>query len=51
MAEEIERHHRSPAEMMHLRHGIFDEASTSVIATFTFREIGRLAEQGPDAGR
>jgi uncharacterized protein YcbX len=37
--------------MMQLRQGIFDEASISVIATDTVREIGRLAGQSPDVRR
>ena len=51
LAEEVGRRHRSPVEMMHLRHGIFDEACISVIAAATVREIGRLAEQQPDIRR
>src|ERR1700685_360856 len=43
LAAEIERRHGSPVEMMHLRGGIFDEASVSVIATDTIREIAGLA--------
>jgi uncharacterized protein YcbX len=37
--------------MMQLKHGIFDEASVSVIASDTVREIGRLAGQRPDVRR
>ena len=37
--------------MMHFRAGIFDEASVSVIAEETVREIARLAETGPDVRR
>ena len=37
--------------MMHLRHGIFDEASISVIAADTIREIGRLAGRDLDVRR
>jgi uncharacterized protein len=37
--------------MMQLKHGIFDDASISVIAADTVREIGRLAEQEPDVRR
>ena len=43
LAKEIGRRHGAPAQMMHLRHGIFDEASISVIACDTVCEIGRLA--------
>jgi uncharacterized protein len=34
-----------------LKHGIFDEASLSVIASNTVREIARLAGQSPDMRR
>jgi uncharacterized protein YcbX len=37
--------------MMQLRHGIFDDASISVIAVDTVREITQLAGQRPDARR
>jgi hypothetical protein len=37
--------------MMNLKHGVFDEASISVIASDTVREIGRLAGQSPDVRR
>jgi hypothetical protein len=37
--------------MIQLKHGIFDEASVSVIAFDTVREIGRLAGRGPDVRR
>ena len=37
--------------MMHLRDGIFDEASVSVISADTVREIGRVAGRGPDVRR
>ncbi len=37
--------------MMHLKHGIFDEASLSVISSTTVREIGRLAGQALDIRR
>ena len=37
--------------MMQLKHGIFDEASISVIAVETVCEISRLAEQSPDVRR
>ena len=51
LAAEIERRHRAPVQMMHLRDGVFDEASVSVIATDTVREIGRAAGIGPDVRR
>src|SRR6266516_7996771 len=37
--------------MMQLRNGFFDEASISVIASDTVREIGRLAGRSPDVRR
>ena len=37
--------------MMQLKHGIFDEASLSVIALDTVREICRLAGRSPDVRR
>jgi uncharacterized protein YcbX len=43
LAAEIGRRHGAPVKMMHLRHGIFDEASFSVITSDTVSEIGRLA--------
>lgn len=37
--------------MMGFKHGIFDEASVSVIAVDTVREIERVAGIGPDVRR
>ncbi|HUG52160.1 MAG TPA: MOSC N-terminal beta barrel domain-containing protein [Vicinamibacteria bacterium] len=51
LATEVGRRHRSPVQMMHLPHGIFDEASISVITSATIGEIGRLAAQRPDVRR
>lgn len=51
LAAEIGRRHGTPVQMMHLRHGIFDEASISVIASDTVREIGRLAGRDLDIRR
>lgn len=51
LAAEIARRHGASVEMMHLRAGIFDEASVSVIATDTVEEIGRLSETGTDVRR
>jgi uncharacterized protein YcbX len=51
LAAEIERRHRAPVQMMHLRDGIFDQASISVITTDTIEEIGRLAGVDPDVRR
>src|SRR4029078_34065 len=51
LAREVGRRYGSPVEMMQLRHGIFDEASLSVIASNTVHEIGRLAGVGLDVRR
>src|SRR5579864_444160 len=51
LAAEVERRYGAPVQMMQLRHGIFDEASISVIASDTVREIGRLAGRSLDVRR
>jgi MOSC domain-containing protein len=51
LAKEVGRRHRAPVQMMQLRHGIFDEASISVIASETVREIGHLAGRSLDVRR
>jgi len=51
LATEIGRRYGAPVEMMQLRHGIFDEASISVIASETVREIGRFAGRSLDVRR
>lgn len=51
LAAEVGRRHGAPVQMMHLRQGIFDEASISVITSDTAREICRLAEQNADLRR
>jgi len=51
LAKEVGRRHGAPVEMIQLRHGIFDEACVSVIASDTVREIGRLAGRGLDIRR
>ena len=51
MAAEVGRRYGAPVQMMQLRHGIFDEASISVIASDTIREIGRLAGRSLDVRR
>src|SRR5258706_822531 len=51
LAAEIGRRHGAPVQMMQLNHGIFDEATISVIATDTIDEISRLAGQSPDVRR
>jgi uncharacterized protein YcbX len=51
LAMEVGRRYGAPVQMMQLKHGIFDEASISVIASDTVREISRLAGQTPDVRR
>jgi len=51
LVAEVGRRHGSPVEMMHLRHGIFDDASISVIASEKVREIARLTELSADVRR
>jgi uncharacterized protein YcbX len=50
-AKEVGRRYGAPVQMMHLKHGIFDEASLSVITSDTVREISRLAGRIPDVRR
>jgi len=42
LAKEVGRRYGSPVEMMEMKHGIFDDACISVIASSTVHEIGRL---------
>ncbi|MFN7997404.1 MAG: MOSC domain-containing protein [Bryobacteraceae bacterium] len=51
LAVEIGRRHGARVQMMRLRHGIFDDACISVIASDTVREIGRLAGLSLDVRR
>jgi uncharacterized protein YcbX len=51
LATEVGRRYGAPVQMMQLRHGIFDDASISVIALDTVREIGRLAGLNADVRR
>jgi MOSC domain-containing protein len=51
LATEVGRRYGAPVQMMQLKHGIFDEASISVIASDTVREIGRLAARSADVRR
>jgi uncharacterized protein YcbX len=51
LSAEIGRRYGAPVEMMHLRNGIFDDASISVIALDTVHEICRLAGRSPDVRR
>jgi uncharacterized protein YcbX len=41
----------SPVQMMHMRSGIFDDASISIITSETVRELGRLAGRNLDVRR
>jgi uncharacterized protein len=51
LATEVGRRYGAPVQMMQLNHGIFDDASISVIASDTVREIGRLAGRNLDVRR
>ena len=51
LAREIGRRYGAPVEMMQLKHGMFDEASISVIAMDTVCEIARLAGLAPEVRR
>jgi uncharacterized protein len=51
LAADIGRRHGQPVEMMQLRHGVFDDASISVITSDTVREVCRLAATGADVRR
>jgi hypothetical protein len=51
LATEVGRRYGTPVQMMQLKHGIFDEASISVIAFDTVSEIGRLAGRSLDVRR
>jgi uncharacterized protein YcbX len=51
LAAEVGRRYGAPVQMMQVNNGIFDQASISVIAFDTVREIGRLAGRSPDVRR
>jgi uncharacterized protein YcbX len=51
LAADIERRHGRPVEMMQLKHGIFDDASISVITSDTVREVCRLGGASADVRR
>jgi uncharacterized protein YcbX len=51
LAAEVGRRYGAPVQMMQMQHGIFDEASISVIASDTVHEIGRLARRSLDIRR
>src|SRR5262249_32305344 len=51
LAADVGRRYGAPVEMMQLKHGVFDEASISVISIDTVREVCRLAGQSADVRR
>ncbi len=51
LAAEVGRRYGGPLQMMQLDHGMFDEASVSVITVDTVHEITQLAGQGADVRR
>jgi uncharacterized protein len=51
LAAEVGRRCREPVQMTHLRYGIYDEATISVIASGTVGEICRLAGRNADVRR
>jgi MOSC domain-containing protein len=51
LAMKVGRLHGAPVQMMRLIHGIFDDATASVIAFDTVCEIARLVGQNPDVRR
>jgi uncharacterized protein YcbX len=51
LAAEVGRRYGAPVQMMQMKHGIFDDASISVISSTTVGEICQLAEKSADARR
>ena len=51
LAADLGRRHGGPVQMMQLKHGIFDDATISVIAAGTVAEIGRLSQRPVDVRR
>jgi uncharacterized protein YcbX len=51
LRKEIATRHQADVELMHLRHGIFDEAAVSVIAKGTMQTIAREVGHGADVRR
>lgn len=51
LADQVGRQAGTAVEMMHLRHGVFDDASISVITSDTVGEVSRLAGVGADVRR
>lgn len=51
LAADVQRRHGAAVQMTHLKHGIFDDASLSVITSHTVGEICRLAGTDADVRR
>jgi uncharacterized protein YcbX len=51
LAADVARRYGAPVEMMQLKHGIFDDATISIIAAETIDEIARLSGLPCDARR
>jgi uncharacterized protein len=51
LAADVQRRHGAAVQMTHLKHGIFDDASLSVITSHTVAEVCRLAGTGTDVRR
>jgi uncharacterized protein YcbX len=51
LAADIGRRHGAPVQMMHLKHGIFDDANISVITSDTVRAVCELAGRTADVRR
>ncbi len=51
LAAEVARRSGAPVQMMQMRHGIFDDASISVISSDTVHEISRIAGRDSDVRR
>jgi uncharacterized protein YcbX len=51
LAADLGRRHGSPVELIHLRHGIFDDATISVITSATVTEIAKRAGVPADVRR
>ena len=51
LAADIAHRHGAPVQMMHFKHGIFDDAAISLIASATVDEIASQAYRPPDVRR
>ena len=51
LAAQVGDRYGAPVQMMAMKHGIFDDACISVIASETVREVARIAGQIPDVRR